>query len=116
MKKTLISAVLVTIFATPIAYADSPFTSITKSWTYNHANTGVNGLLAEISAYDYMTNTIWVAGVKGVDVLNANNGTLLQHIDTTSLYQLTPVPEPESYALLFAGLALLGIVNCRQKR
>ncbi len=39
--------------------------------------------LAEIPAYDPKTNTIWVAGAVGVDVLNARDGSLIEHIDVT---------------------------------
>ena len=41
------------------------------------------GQVSEIPAYDPRTNTIWVAGVVGVDVLDAKTGTLVQHIDVT---------------------------------
>lgn len=49
-------------------------------WT--HAHTDV-GQLAEIPAFDRKTNTVWVAGVVGVDVLDAATGALLEHIDVT---------------------------------
>jgi DNA-binding beta-propeller fold protein YncE len=54
--------------------------SFTKLWTHNHATAGQ---LAEIPAFDHRTNTVWVAGVVGVDVLNGDNGTLVEHIDVT---------------------------------
>ena len=39
--------------------------------------------ISEISAFDAKTNTIWVAGVVGVDVLDAATGALVEHIDVT---------------------------------
>lgn len=84
MKNTRITVVIAALFMPAVALAASPISSITKEWTYSHATTGAAGLLSEISAYDSITNTIWVAGVVGVDVLNATNGSLVQHIDTRS--------------------------------
>ena len=56
--------------------------SLTASrlWTYGHVTPGQ---LSEIPAFDRRTNTIWVAGVVGVDVLDASTGTLVEHIDVT---------------------------------
>ena len=84
MKKHLITSLVASIFAPTAVFAASPIDSITKEWTYSHINSGVAGQIAEISAYDVITNTIWVAGVVGVDVLNATNGSLVQHINTSS--------------------------------
>ena len=55
--------------------------SFTKLWTYDHNVTP--GQVSEIPAFDRKTNTLWIAGVVGVDVLDAETGTLLTHIDTT---------------------------------
>lgn len=60
-------------------------------WRYEHANTGVAGQKAEIPAYDASTDTIWVAGVRGVDVLNARTGALVQHIDLSGLGDVNSV-------------------------
>lgn len=81
MKKTVIASILSTLLIPTMVFAASPIASVTKEWTYSHALTGVSGLTSEIAAYDTITNTIWVAGVVGVDVLNATNGSLLQHIN-----------------------------------
>jgi DNA-binding beta-propeller fold protein YncE len=63
--------------------ATKPTTNITftKLWTHGHASPGQ---VSEITAFDPTTNTIWVAGVVGVDVLDANTGLLVTHIDVTS--------------------------------
>lgn len=53
----------------------------TRLWTYSHAANP--GQVSEIPAFDRKTNTLWIAGVVGVDVLDAETGTLVEHIDTT---------------------------------
>jgi DNA-binding beta-propeller fold protein YncE len=58
---------------------DTSALSFTKLWTYSHS--GTTGQSSEIAAFDRKTNTLWVAGVVGVDVLNANDGSLIEHID-----------------------------------
>ncbi|HRE15827.1 MAG TPA: hypothetical protein PLW86_02010, partial [Rhodocyclaceae bacterium] len=82
MKKTLLSALMAAVLW-PATVFSAPLDAITKVWTYDHANTGVAGLTSEIVAFDKLTNTLWVAGVKGVDVLNAKTGQLIKHIDTS---------------------------------
>jgi len=91
MKNTRIAAVVAALFMPAIAVAATPIGSITKEWTYSHDLSGIEGLTSEISAYDRVTNTIWVAGVVGVDVLNATNGSLVQHIDTSSFGSINSV-------------------------
>lgn len=61
--------------------AATPLT-FTKQWTYSHAE-GTPDQVSEIPAYDRLTNTIWVAGVVGIDVLEAGSGNLVKHIDVT---------------------------------
>lgn len=73
------------------AHAATSSVTFSKMWTYDHASTGVSGLLSEIPAYDQLTNTLWVAGVTGVDVLNAATGSLVQHIDTRSYGSINSV-------------------------
>jgi DNA-binding beta-propeller fold protein YncE len=83
MKKKLIAVLLAssaTLFL-PNAVAAEPVLSFEKVWTYSHAP--VVGQVSEIPAFDRKTNTIWVAGVVGVDVLDANSGELIEHIATT---------------------------------
>lgn len=91
MKNTMIAALVSALFLPAIASADTTFASLTKQWTYNHSLTGAAGQMSEISAYDSATNSLWVAGVAGVDVLNAANGSLIQHIDTTSFGSINSV-------------------------
>ncbi len=92
MKNLMISALIATIFTPLIASAAGPIASITKEWTYTHSPIAqIGGQTAEISAYDAITNTIWVAGIIGVDVLNATNGSLVQHINTSSFGSINSV-------------------------
>lgn len=63
------------------AMAAEPAVSFSKLWTYHHASTPAPGQGSEIPAFDPKTNTLWVAGVVGVDVLDATSGKLVQHID-----------------------------------
>lgn len=91
MKNTMIAALVGALFIPTIASADTTFASLAKEWTYSHALTGAAGQTAEISAFDSVTNSLWVAGIAGVDVLNATNGSLIQHIDTTSFGSINSV-------------------------
>jgi hypothetical protein len=58
--------------------------SLQRLWQYPHAQTGVPGQKAEIPAYDERTDTLWVAGVVGVDVLDRATGALRAHISVTN--------------------------------
>ena len=107
MKNTSIAAVIAALFMPAVALAATPIGSITKEWTYSHAATGVSGLTSEISAYDSITNTIWVAGVVGVDVLNATNGSLVQHINTSSFGSINSVA-------IYNGMAAFAIQSTVQ--
>jgi DNA-binding beta-propeller fold protein YncE len=59
----------------------APQLTFTKLWTHGHTTPGQ---LSEIPAFDRSTNTIWVAGVVGVDVLDGDTGALVTHIDVTA--------------------------------
>jgi DNA-binding beta-propeller fold protein YncE len=80
MKKCAIVVALAAILPLSAAAAE-PAIEFTRMWTYNHG--AVAGQVSEIPAFDRKTNTLWIAGVVGVDVLDAATGTLLQHIDTS---------------------------------
>jgi len=82
-RHTLLMAALAATLPASVMAAE-PAISFTKQWTYAHANTGVTGQVSEIPAFDARTHTLWVAGVVGVDVLDANTGTLIEHIDTSA--------------------------------
>lgn len=88
MKVRAITALVAALFLPQIASADSVIESISKAWTYSHAGSGVT---SEISAFDSGSNTLWVAGVVGVDVLNVQDGSLVQHISTTSFGSINSI-------------------------
>jgi hypothetical protein len=71
----------------------------TKLWTHGHDTAGQ---VSEIPAFDSKTNTLWVAGVVGVDVLDAATGDLVQHIDVRSHGAVNSVA-------VFNGLAALAV-------
>ena len=86
MKKiTMITALL--FGSISLAQAATTY-EISKEWTFNHS---AGGYLSEIPAFDAVTNTLWVAGVKGVDVLDANTGSLVQRIDTSAYGSINSV-------------------------
>ncbi len=99
-KTTLTTVILAAAFSMSAAAAELELT-YTKLWTYKHTTQGQVG---EIPAYDSKTNTIWVAGIVGVDVLDAETGTLVNqgHID------VTPHGFVNSVAI-YNGLAALAI-------
>lgn len=62
-----------------------------RTWTYNHASTGVAGQTSEIVSFESQSQTLWVVGLKGVDVLNASTGALVEHIDTSAFGEANSV-------------------------
>ncbi len=87
MKKTILWAALAAALS-PITASAGTLTTITKMWSYTSTEAGQT---AEISAFDPGTHTIWIAGVAGVDVLNARTGDLVQHIDTSQYGSINSV-------------------------
>jgi DNA-binding beta-propeller fold protein YncE len=83
MKKTLL-AVLVSAVMPLSSMATPTFVSAEKLWTTHHDLDGKDTNKSEIPAYDLKTNTLWVAGVGGVDVLNATTGVRIQRIDVSA--------------------------------
>ena len=96
--RTAIATALITLAATAHA---APL-SFTQLWTYDHALTGVAGQKSEIVSFDALTNSLWVAGVVGIDVLNASNGTLVQHLSTAAFGEVNSVA-------IYNGLAAVAI-------
>lgn len=82
MKKHLLATLLATMLFSGTALAGQQAVAFEKLWTYSHAANP--GQTSEIPAFDRRTNTLWVAGVVGVDVLDADTGMLVEHIDTTA--------------------------------
>jgi DNA-binding beta-propeller fold protein YncE len=72
---------LTMLLAVPLAAAPEKHSlSFTRLWTHGHTTPRQ---VSEIPAFDHQTRTIWVAGVVGVDVLDAEAGTLVEHINVT---------------------------------
>ena len=67
----------------------SPVADATRAWSYTHGS--ANGYLSEIVSFDKRTGTLWVAGVSGVDVLDASTGALVQRIDTRAFGSINSV-------------------------
>jgi hypothetical protein len=84
MKKTLLSLAVFAALA-PAAHAAGPVRSFEKIWTFTHGTGGSSptGQTSEIVSFDAGRNELWVVGLKGVDILNAANGSFVQHIDTS---------------------------------
>ena len=82
-----IPALLLGLVFSGAAQAAAPVT-FNKLWT---APAAVAGFTSEIAAFDSINQNLWVAGVNGVDVLNAATGSLLQHIDTTGFGSINSV-------------------------
>ena len=74
-------ALMILLLALPVAAAPPERAlSFTKLWTHAHTTPGQ---VSEIPAFDSRTNTVWIAGVVGVDVLDGVSGALIEHIDVT---------------------------------
>lgn len=92
MRKTFIAAAIAASLASPV-HAASPIAAIAKLWTYEHgkADGSPAGQSSEIVAFDGLSNQLWVAGPKGIDILDAVTGSFLSHIDTTVLGEANSV-------------------------
>jgi hypothetical protein len=73
-----------------------------KLWTYDHALSPAIGQTSEIVSFDAATNSLWVVGLKGVDVLDAMSGGLVQHIDTSAFGEANSVA-------IYGGLAAVAV-------
>ena len=72
---------------------------------------GTSGVPNSPSVVGANTVTQWVFSVSGVD--GATTSTL-GHVGSPGFTTLQPVPEPETYALMIAGLAMLGVAARRR--
>jgi hypothetical protein len=74
-----------------------------RVWQFGH-QAGVPGQKSEIVAYDDRTDTLWVAGVVGVDVLDRETGQRVAHISVTHLGAVNSVA-------IHDGLAAFAVEN-----
>jgi len=78
---------------------------ISRVWQFDHKLPGaISGQKAEIVAYDARTDTLWVAGTVGIDVLDRANGQRVAQIDVRHLGAVNSVAVHD-------GLAALAIEN-----
>ena len=76
---------------------------VERLWQFAH-QAGLPGQKSEIVAYDDRTDTLWVAGVIGVDVLDRETGQRLAHIGVANFGAVNSVA-------IHDGLAALAIEN-----
>lgn len=91
IRSTALTALALAASAALVAPAQAAAFSWSKAWTYNHADTGVAGQTSEIASFDALSKTLWVVGLKGIDVLDARTGKLVDHIDTSAFGEANSV-------------------------
>jgi DNA-binding beta-propeller fold protein YncE len=77
IKRSAMSLAMIAAFAGNALAAEKEI-AFQRLWTHAHTTAGQ---FSEIPAFDKKTNSVWVAGSAGVDVLDASTGALVQHID-----------------------------------
>jgi hypothetical protein len=110
LRRALVLALAAGAFSSPLVSArqDAAPAQIARVWQYAHVSTGVPGQKAEIVAYDERSDTLWVAGVVGVDVLDRKSGQLLAHLSVAHLGAVNSVA-------IHDGLAALAIENTQDR-
>lgn len=63
------------------------------------------------TAEDSFFGVQFAGGIKSITIANSSGGIEIDHIQ----YGIAPVPEPETYGMLLAGLGLMGFVARRRK-
>jgi len=106
MSKILSTALALCTAALAAGTAHAQPLTFEKVWTHGHTTPGQ---VSEIPAYDAQTHTIWVAGVLGADVLGADTGDLIEHIDVTSSGFVNSVA-------IYNGLAALAVEAAPDRR
>lgn len=71
-----------------------------RVWSYPHAQSNVPGQKAEIVAYDERGDTLWVAGVTGIDVLERATGKWIRNISVAPHGAVNSVAIHEGLAAL----------------
>jgi hypothetical protein len=103
MVRKIAAAAIAALFV-PVVHAAGPVSGWEKLWTFSHgASTSVAGQTSEIVAFDELSNQLWVAGLKGVDILDASTGSFLQHIDTTAFGEANSVAVRNGVAAIAIG-------------
>jgi len=85
MKKSVLGLSVGLLFLPMIASAANSSILFNRAWTTPHT------ILSEISAFDSTTNSIWVAGVTGVDILDLATGAKTGFIDVSAFGSINSV-------------------------
>lgn len=96
---TLMTGIGLSLFSLNVLAAPI-ITGWSKVWTKPGSGSGYT---AEVPAYDPSTDTVWVAGVSGVDVLDRASGTSLGFIDITAYGAVNSVSIANGIAALAIG-------------
>lgn len=83
------------------------------STTFNSLSTQTKAWINE--ATTAIANNQW-SGIGNVRVLNLYKDQNFTQISQDQLYMTTPVPEPETYAMMLAGLGLIGVIARRRRK
>lgn len=84
------AAATAAILSTTVSLAQAGvLDDMSKSWSYQHNS--ASGYLSEIVSFDSLTQTLWVSGVSGVDILNARTGAFIDRIDTSGFGSINSV-------------------------
>lgn len=102
MRSHFLVGLMLSVALSAPAVASTPFT-FDKSWTYTHGS-----IASEIVALDSFNQTLWVAGVSGVDILNIQTGSLVQSIDTTAFGFINSVS-------IYNGIAAMAFENATNR-
>ncbi|MEX8492585.1 PEP-CTERM sorting domain-containing protein [Sphaerotilus sp.] len=100
-------------------YNGSGFWALYNVNTSNYVSTGplvqINGMGTDSSSLTLADNTSYKLyfGSVGAGLPGMTTGLQLDNVAVTAV---TPVPEPESYAMLMAGLGVLGFVSRRRQQ
>lgn len=97
LRQLSVAAAMLVAIGAQMAQA-TPLTGAGIAWTYKHNS--ANSFNSEIVTFDSSTQTLWVAGVSGVDVLNAKTGAFVQRIDTSALGSVNSVAIQNGVAAL----------------
>ena len=105
LKTVAAAAALATATALSGTAAWAADVGISRVWQFDHTAPGaIVGQKAEIVAYDSLTDTLWVAGTAGIDVLDRTSGQRVAQIDVRHLGAVNSVA-------IHDGLAALALEN-----
>jgi DNA-binding beta-propeller fold protein YncE len=90
------------------AQATGPLDSASIAWTQKHTS-APTGFLSEIVSFDSLTKSLWVAGVHGVQVLDAATGTALGFIAAGTGWAVNSVA-------MHGGIAAFALENTTDRK